>query len=75
MDTYPKEILLGAYVNYTIHAFMYGYYTLYSLGYKSIRQYGFILTIAQTLQMVVGLHALYVPIWLHVSKIQTQILN
>jgi elongation of very long chain fatty acids protein 6 len=60
MKYYPREILLGAYVNYTIHAFMYGYYALYSLGFKSIRHYGFILTIAQTAQMVVGLHSLYV---------------
>lgn len=63
LKMFSKEIILGACINYTIHGFMYGYYALYSLGFKSIRDYGVIITFFQTLQMFVAMYNLiFVPI-------------
>ena len=58
IKVYPKETLLAALMNYTVHFFMYGYFALYGLGFKKIRKYGFLITILQTLQMVIAVYVL-----------------
>ena len=58
MKVYPKEVVSIASMNYSIHFLMYGYYFIYSQGYKSIRKYGFLITILQFLQMVISIYLL-----------------
>lgn len=59
MSIYTKEVILGASINYSIHTIMYAYYALYSMGFKSIRNYGVIITFFQTLQMFVAMYNLF----------------
>ncbi len=51
---FPKEIIISALMNYFVHTWMYGYYFIYSIGYKGIRKYGYFITFFQTLQMIVA---------------------
>jgi elongation of very long chain fatty acids protein 6 len=59
MSMYSKEVILGASINYSIHAIMYGYYALYSMGFRYIRSYGVYITFLQTAQMFVAMYNLF----------------
>ena len=59
MKIYPKEVLLGAFMNYAVHTMMYAYYAIYILGFKGIRKYGIFITFFQLLQMAVAIYVLF----------------
>ena len=52
----PKQILIAAGLNYSIHWIMYFYLFLDSLGLKEIRKYGLFITFLQTSQMFIGIY-------------------
>ena len=50
-------------VNLFVHTLMYGYYALVALGLASLKGYGFILSILQTMQMVLGIVVILTANW------------
>jgi elongation of very long chain fatty acids protein 6 len=58
MAFYPRELLLFAAINYSVHVLMYGYFFLHAIGFKSIRKYGYLITLVQILQMFVAVYEL-----------------
>jgi elongation of very long chain fatty acids protein 6 len=55
LKIFPREILIASFMNYFVHTIMYGYYFLYSIGFKQIRKYGFIVTFFQITQMFIAI--------------------
>lgn len=54
----PKNIIIAAAMNYTVHTVMYAYFAIVGSGYRSIRKTGFLITIMQLMQMVVAVYIL-----------------
>lgn len=56
----PSGLIILAMMNFSVHSVMYGYFFLVSIGFKSLRKIGFIITFMQMMQMLIAVILLFI---------------